>query len=249
MMRLVLLICCLLLLPVYTFAQKEALNIAVALFHPPHVMVTGNSQVFGFDISMMRTICEELNVKCNFKPMPFPKIIPAVMNNEVDAGIGAITITLARAEEVDFSSPYLPSYAHIMTSTNTISKHDKTLDFKKLQFGALEGTVYLQTLKDMNIPDEHITIYNTESELLSALNEADIDIIILDNPTAQFWDTRVPNFVEYGSAFIVGNGLGIAINKNNKKLLDDINQAMDVYLQSPKFKTHYSTFISPLFEE
>lgn len=249
MKRLILLLCFVLLFPGYLFAQKETLNIAVALFHPPHVMVTGNSQVFGFDISMMRTICEELNVKCNFKPMPFSKIIPAVMNNEVDAGIGAITITLARAEEVDFSSPYLPSYAHMMTSNNTISEHGKTLDFKKLQFGALKGTVYLQTLKDMNIPDENITIYETEPELLSALNEADIDIIILDNPTAQFWDTQTPHLVEYGSAFIVGNGLGIAVNKNNVALLNDINKALSLYLQSPLFKKHYSTFISPLFEE
>ena len=221
----------------------------MALFHPPHVMVTTNNQVFGFDISMMRTICEELNVKCNFKPMPFSKIIPAIMNNEVDAGIGAITITLARAKDVDFSFPYLPSYAHIMTSTNTISEYGNTLDFKKIQFGALKGTVYFQTLKDMNIPDENITIYDTEPELLSALHDADIDTIILDNPTAQFWDTQSPLFVEYGSAFIVGNGLGIAVSKNNQALLEDINKAMSVYLQSPKFNKHYTTFIKPLFEE
>ena len=167
----------------------------------------------------------------------------------MDAGIGAITITLDRAKDVDFSSPYLPSYAHIMTTTNTISEHGKTLDFKKLHFGALKGTVYLQTIKEMNIKDENITIYDTEPELLSALHDADIDIIILDNPTAQFWDTRGPYFVGYGSAFIVGNGLGIAVNKNNQALLEDINKAMSVYLQSPKFNKHYTTFIKPLFEE
>jgi glutamine transport system substrate-binding protein len=63
----------------------------------------------GFDPDLWEAVAGRLGLEYTLKPMAFQEIIPALMNNELDAAMGAISITAKRERMVDFSHPYFES--------------------------------------------------------------------------------------------------------------------------------------------
>ena len=66
-----------------------------------------NDKMLGFDIDLMNYIAARIGYGVEFVNMPFDKLIPAVVNGEVDCAISAITATDERESVVDFTRPYL----------------------------------------------------------------------------------------------------------------------------------------------
>ena len=66
-----------------------------------------NDKILGFDIDLMNYIAARIGYGVEFVNMPFDKLIPSVVNGEVDCAISAITATDERESVVDFTRPYL----------------------------------------------------------------------------------------------------------------------------------------------
>ena len=66
-----------------------------------------NDKILGFDIDLMNYIAARIGYDVEFVNMPFDKLIPSVVNGEVDCAISAITATDERESVVDFTRPYL----------------------------------------------------------------------------------------------------------------------------------------------
>ena len=66
-----------------------------------------NDKLIGFDIDLMNYIAARIGYGVEFVDMSFDKLIPAVVNGEVDCAISAITATDERESVVDFTRPYL----------------------------------------------------------------------------------------------------------------------------------------------
>ena len=66
-----------------------------------------NEKMLGFDIDLMNYIAARIGYGVEFVNMSFDKLIPSVVNGEVDCSISAITITKERESVIDFSNPYL----------------------------------------------------------------------------------------------------------------------------------------------
>lgn len=66
-----------------------------------------NDKLIGFDIDLMNYIAARIGYGVEFVDMSFDKLIPAVVNGEVDCAISAITITKERDSVIDYSIPYL----------------------------------------------------------------------------------------------------------------------------------------------
>ncbi len=66
-----------------------------------------NDKLLGFDIDLMNYIAARIGYGVEFVDMSFDKLIPAVVNGEVDCAISAITVTDERESVVDYTRPYL----------------------------------------------------------------------------------------------------------------------------------------------
>ena len=86
--------------------QKAKLTVGInAEFAPFEYMENG--KMLGFDIDLMNYIAARIGYGVEFVNMPFDKLIPSVVNGEVDCAISAITATDERESVVDFTRPYL----------------------------------------------------------------------------------------------------------------------------------------------
>ena len=85
-----------------------AIRVGVHEFLPLSTKV--GDEYTGFDIEYLKEISTILNWQLRFVDYPsIPDLINAVKSDEVDLGIGGITITSAREKIVDFSHPYYRS--------------------------------------------------------------------------------------------------------------------------------------------
>lgn len=109
--------------PLLSFGQTPdntpSINVAIS-DGEPFVFHNSNNELTGFDIDLWKAIASEMGVKTNFVTVKtFPELLDMVKNGSVDAAISSISITSAREEIMDFSTPYFNSGLMIMVKEDT----------------------------------------------------------------------------------------------------------------------------------
>lgn len=198
---------------------------------------------YGFDIVMMNNICDILKRKCQYIKLPFTQVITAVASGDANVAVSALTISLERAKLVNFSTPYLISeclFIGPIQYKNTKINHDF---LQQKQIGIKKGSIFYQELLALGVNADNISGYNTETELIDALNKNAIDLALMDNYVAKYWEAASQGaFVTLGKPYPFGS-LGIAVDPRDIKLLSDINRALSQFLQSQEYKNTYQTYL------
>lgn len=224
--------------------QLPPLIIATETFNPPFIMQGANKQLFGFDIEMMEFICQNIHRNCQYRPDFLENsIISIVEKHEADIGVASITITLERAQHVNFSHPYLPSDAQYLALKKwaAVPYSKDAFDGKKI--GIQAGTIFEKVINDSGFSNVQIIKYNSTPQLIQALNDGRVDFILQDALSAQNWVMQLQVFTTYGKPFSSGYGFGIAVNKDNSELLEQINEALHEYQKNGQFKKNYDKYI------
>ncbi|MGM9453771.1 transporter substrate-binding domain-containing protein [Legionella bozemanae] len=226
------------------FAQGEPLNVGIESFDPPFVMQGNHNQVFGFDVDMMNSLCKILNRTCTFHVMRFNQLLDAVVNQKIDVAVSSITITSERTKIVNFSLPYLQSFSRFLERASN-TKEPFSLDLLNTKkIGLEEGTVFFDQLREMGVKNPNVKFYAGIQEQLAALSGGNVDIILLDNPTATYWASNSANtFRLIGPRYMYGYGYGIAVSPANADLLTKLNQALIQYQNSDEFKQNYNKYL------
>lgn len=221
------------------------LIIATPIFIPPFVMQGAYNQVYGFDISMMQHICKLINRICQYVPMPFKEVLTTVAAKKADIGVGAIMITPDRSQIVNFSLPYLLSYSRFIAPIS-MAKNPLTVDsLNSSVIGFQTGTIFPQILKAMGVSNAQLVNYDSLESLIDALQKGKIDIGIMDQLSAIYWQTQSSGKLQALISLKTQSfGLGIAVNSQEPALLDEINQALLQYQNSLDFKRDYQKYIA-----
>lgn len=227
-----------------TFAELAPLRIAVPQFLPPFVIQGAHHKLSGYDIALMSYICKILHRKCQFIPTDNHQILEKVASNDVDVGIGAITITLERYKLVNFSIPYLLSESRFITNKKLSSLPFKLSNLSNKTIGVEEGTLFTrQILQMLEIKKPNIIPFQSVNQIIAALNEASIDAALLDNSTAIYWQNHSSGALyAIGKPYLFGFGLGIAINHADSVLTQAINLAILEYQKTDEFKALYNMY-------
>jgi polar amino acid transport system substrate-binding protein len=226
-------------------AAGPPLNVGIESFSPPFVMQGANKEIYGFDIDMMNYVCETINRTCQYRVMKFDELLTAVANKQIDVATSSITITSERSQIVDFTIPYLLSYSRFLTNQNAIANQKFSLDLLKgKRIGIETGTIFVDQIRDMGIKDPIISYYPQDEALLEALRDGKVDYVLLDNPTALYWEANSSgSFRVIGQPYMYGYGFGIAVNSTEKPLLQQINQALLKFQGSKEFTDVYNRYL------
>lgn len=200
--------------------------IGTSTYDPPFVMATGNSgSLFGFEIDLMNEVCKRTHNTCQYKPFTFEKLLAEVSAGKVDIAVASITITEERQLSWIFSMPYLVSKAGLLTKTpNNINNFN---DVHEKKIGMVAGTVF-KAFSQTRFPDAIIREYTTQPALFQAMGNNDVDLIILDYVTAQYWINNNDHlFKLIGSPMNLGTGYGVMTAPDKSALISQINKALD----------------------
>ena len=104
-----------------------------------------------------------------------------------DVDINQISITDERKKNLDFSSGYYDVAQSVVTVKGSKAASATTLaQLKKLKLGAQVGTTSYTAAKNQIAPERAVAVYNTNDDAKAALQNGQIDALVVDLPTGLF---------------------------------------------------------------
>jgi len=106
---------------------------------------------------------------------------------QYDFDINQFSITEERKQAVDFSSPYYDVRQTVIATKSSKIAGVKTLaELKDAKLGAQVGTTSYQAITDVIKPSGQPSVYNSNDDAKKALQNGQIDGLVVDLPTAFF---------------------------------------------------------------
>ncbi len=156
-------------------------------------------------------------------------------DKDFDFDINQFTINDERRQAVDFSSPYYTATQAVITTAGSAAAGATSLaDLQGLRLGAQVATTSLTVLTDVIAPSTDPVVFNTNDDAKLALQNGQVDAIVVDLPTA-FYITSA----ELDDGLIVGqvedsgnsgDQFGLLLAKDSP-LTDCVSQAVDALEQ------------------
>ncbi|MFM8896714.1 MAG: ABC transporter substrate-binding protein [Actinomycetales bacterium] len=146
-----------------------------------------------------------------------------------DFDVNQISITPERAEVVDFSDGYYTvNQAVIALKDSPIAKATSLADLQSANLGAQVGTTSLDFIESVVQPENKSQVFNDTNDAKSAMNNGQIDGLVVDLPTAYYITA-----VEIPEAKIIGQfqaqeggeQFGLLFQKGNP-LVSCVNQVL-----------------------
>jgi polar amino acid transport system substrate-binding protein len=196
--------------------------------YPPYFIDDDPSNGQGFESAVAYAVAENLGFapgEVTWTVVPFNKSY-APGDKDFDFDINQISITPKREKAVDFSNGYYTvNQAVVALEGSPIADATTLAELQAAKLGAQVGTTSLDFITDVVQPAEQPYVYNDTNDAKSALNNGQIDGIVVDLPTAYYvtaaeidGSTIVGQFPaqdggeQFGLLFAKGNPLVSCVN-------------------------------------
>jgi polar amino acid transport system substrate-binding protein len=104
---------------------------------------------------------------------------------DFDVNLQQFSITDERKQAVDFSSPYYTTSQVVVTTGGSPAASATSIaDLKDLLIGAQTGTTSFQAVEQIIQPTQGAQVFNTNDDAKLALQNGQVDAIVVDLPTA-----------------------------------------------------------------
>ncbi len=157
--------------------------------YPPYFENDDPSNGEGFESAVAYAIGKHLGypaakVKWTVEPFnssyaPGPK--------DFDFDVNEISITPARAKQVDFSAPYYTANQAVVALKSSAAAEAKSLaDLKDAKLGVQIGTTSLDAAEEEIEPNDRPEVFDTSNDVVTALKNEQVDAVVVDLPTALY---------------------------------------------------------------
>jgi len=216
--------------PVWERIQANGkMVVGISADYPPFAYVNNDNTIDGFDVAMVQTIGQRLNVPLEIRNMAFDGLGNALQLGQIDLAVAAASISEERTKFVDFTDVYFVGEDAVLVSNDSNRTVEKVEDLAPYRVGVQRGSIYEDWIRDQLInpgrmPSKNLQTYITAEEAVAALTGPNpaVDFVILDNLVADVAASAYPvKKVKQGLnaqqfAIAVPNGADtLRINLNN----------------------------------
>ncbi|MGD0635472.1 MAG: transporter substrate-binding domain-containing protein [Beijerinckiaceae bacterium] len=191
---------------------------------PPFHFALPDGTLAGFDIDLARAICAGLKITCTIQARRFETLTSALAAGQGDAVIAALANTAANRAALDFTAPYYTTPARFVTPLKSPVSDVTPEALSGHTIGVQAGTAHLAFLQAF-YPASIVTAYPDQETLRAALRDGKAEAIFGDGIALSLWlnGTGSAGCCAFqGGPFtesrFFGNGVSIAVAKNNTKL-------------------------------
>ena len=182
--------------------EEGVLNIGTSPDYPPMEFYVlddnGDRQIVGSDIDLAQSIADEIGVELDITATDFNGVLANVQTGSIDFGISGFTWTQERDEVMQSSIGYLQESAlgfqGIMMQEAFAEQFSSLEEIEEagLVLGAQGGSIQYELAQNLT-DDSNIKQYSTLDVGLAALNEGDIDAMIVSTSSAEPMLVTFPN--------------------------------------------------------
>ena len=190
---------------------------------PPYEMTTDTGDFEGIDIEVAGAIAKKLGLELQVDDMDFDAALLAAQNGKSDMVMAGVTVTDERLKVMDFSDTYAEGIQSIIVPEDSdIATAD---DLSGKTIGTQRGTTgYLYCTDDFG--EENVIAYDNGLTAVQALNNGQVDAVVIDNAPAQEFVAANPGLKILDTAY-AQEDYAIGVAKGNTQLLDAINGALE----------------------
>jgi len=209
---------------------------------PPFDFYDEDGVLVGFNVDLARAICLELNTSCDIKARPWEELFSGLKNGEADAVIAAHRVTAATLKDVDFTERYFHTPGRFAGRKDS-PKVDMTpngLDGQRI--AVARGTAHEAFLKAF-FRDSPLVVYENADLAREGLAAGKVEFLFDDGISLAFWlnGTLSRQCCEMrGGPFLepkfFGDGLAIAVPKNDPQMRLLLNKGLDRVRASGRFE-------------
>lgn len=198
----------------------------------PFEMVTDAGEFFGFDLDLMRAIAAVAGFEIDIRNVAFDAIIENVRTGRADIGASGFTITVDRAQAVDFSVPYF------LSNQAVVIRKDSGLNIvtalaglgPNRAVGAQNGTTGFYWVED-ELQSAGVNVelkgYETYPSAILDLVNGRVDAVVQDEPASKASIAAYPKLLTIAGIINTNEYFGFLVRKGDPKgILPQINDAL-----------------------
>lgn len=185
-----------------------------------------SGEIVGFDIDLAKEVAKRMGVEAKFKPCEWDGIIFDLKSKNIDMVWNGMSVTEQRKKQVAFTEPYLVDGQIIFTKSGTAPAKVSELAGKVVgvQLGssgalAVERNPIASQIKE-------IKKYATNVEALLDLEAGRTDAVVMDSISGKYYNSK-KNTLTYSEESLSDEYFAVAIRKDDKALLEEINKQID----------------------
>jgi len=209
---------------------------------PPFHYFDEDNVLTGFNVDVARAVCLGLGAACDIQVRPWAELLPALKKGEADAVVASHTASANALKVVDFSEPYYFTPARFAGKRGTAPLEVTPEGLEGKRIAVAKGTAHEAYLRAF-FRDSSIRVFATVELARDALVVDAADLLFDDGISLAFWlnGTASKACCEFkGGPFAepkyFGDGIGIAINREDVQLKRLIDTALRRLRQSGRYE-------------
>jgi len=207
-----------------TVIDKGEIRVGVSIM-APWVMKDKDGKYKGFEIDIARQLASDMGIKVAFKEYEWDKLLPALLDGQIDIIASGLSITPGRSLKVNFSQPYSTSGYSLVSNLKLTKdfKSIKDLNSDKVYIGAVAGTVS-EGLVGKVFPNAKLDSFKNQEDAENAVVNGTVHAVIASSPTPTFIALNHRGEVDLPlEKPLMTTREAFAINKGNPEMLNYLN--------------------------
>jgi len=211
----------------------KKIRVGVEGAYPPFSFVTPEGKLDGFDIDIAKALGKAAGAEIVLISSDWDGIIPALLARKYDCIIASMAITEERKKKVGFTNKYYFTAAKFVAKKGSIKKFSDAA-VKGKSIGVQRATINDRYLSDNYGNNITIKRYGSQDEVYLDMVAGRIDLFLADSVASSEGFLKKPegkDFEFVGPDLVdpkwFGDGVGIAVRKQDKDLVNKLNAAID----------------------
>lgn len=195
---------------------------------PPMGFRDDNGNIVGFDIDLAKEAAKRMGVEVVFKPVEWDGVIFSLKNGTIDLIWNGMTITPERAEQIDFSKPYLDNRQIVIVKEDSGINSKKDLEGKVLglQMGSSSENA-LNKNEDLVNSIKEVRRYSNNTEALMDLQFGRLDAVVVDEIVGRYYISKKPGIYKVLKEDLDRESYGVGIRKGEDSFRKELDRILD----------------------
>ncbi len=203
-----------------TTINAGKLTISTSPDFPPFESTDDSGAVIGIEPELMELICQKLGLELQIDAMDFDSALMAAEQGKSDAVVSGVTVTEERKSSYDFTDSYTTITQAIVSKEGSGITMENLGDYT---IGVQRGTTgHIYTEEDFG---DKVVAYDTYSLVFQALNNGQIDCIVMDDAVAKAYLATNPG-LEMTTTTYEPEEYAFGFHKGNPDLVKAVNDAL-----------------------
>ena len=188
----------------------------------------------GYDVQMAKAVADLIGVEVEFYKINFDRLIDSLLMGEIDVIFSGMVDTETRKEMIDFTVPYEVMKTEYVAVVNTRSSYVNASSIRELDGARMiaQKNSRFDTVLEQIPNIEHFPPLGVMADVIDEVIKFNVDGTVVNYDTGLSYENSYPNLkvihFHDNQGFDLGfTGLCAGVRKSDKKLLEELNDAIN----------------------